>query len=336
MRRHEIVALIAASCKAWRRRERDPLQYCRRGRGHLRGGTRAAVARLRVSWRARSSTHRSAPARLACQPARPDGELAGARAASGSRSRSRWWRSLSAVDGLAKASIPSARDGFHYFTESLAWSVWRNADSFRFIGADNTFSRRRGCVAWAAALPVHCVLRPAGERRRACWRRIGYLTSRQRSLVFLLSDFHRPLPLAGAVLDSPGGTRCRAGLVGDALEFGLSAAQGLAPCSRTRGVAGSCGGGRPCASAGWLCNRRGARRCSCCQGAAIAAAVRRRRVRRRRRRLPFMMRCPKALVAQLWRHSGGAGSGPAERGLRPCLLADGHCARPARIRLFDR
>jgi hypothetical protein len=89
------------------------------------------------------------------------------------------------------------------FVESLSWSAWRNGDSFGFVGCDEAIrpelllpqTRARGGVSrWP-----RCA-RPPAVRHRGCWRR-RHLT-RQRSLLFLVSDFHLPLQFVERVLDS--------------------------------------------------------------------------------------------------------------------------------------
>ena len=119
------------------------------------------------------------------------------------------------------------------FTESLAWSVWRNADSFGFIGCDTQVresllqpqTRVRGVgVGIASALRA---LRPEGRSAHGLLSAHGYL-SRQRSLVFLLSDFHLPVEFVAAVLDSLAAHDVVPVVLWDRLEFGLSPPRGLA------------------------------------------------------------------------------------------------------------
>ncbi|HSW06976.1 DUF58 domain-containing protein [Aquabacterium sp.] len=119
------------------------------------------------------------------------------------------------------------------FAESLAWSVWRNGDSFGFIGCDSAVrqdflqpqTRTRGAGhAVAAALRV---LQPDGRSAQGLLAAHAYL-NRQRSLVFLLSDFHLPLDEVAALLDSLAAHQVVPVLLWDAREFALSAPRGLA------------------------------------------------------------------------------------------------------------
>jgi uncharacterized protein (DUF58 family) len=119
------------------------------------------------------------------------------------------------------------------FTESLAWSAWRTGDSFGFIACDSAVrpdlalppTRARGAGApLAAALRA---LRPGGLSAAgllAAQRHLG----RQRALVFLVSDFHLPLPLLDAVLDSLAVHEVVPVAVWDPQEFALGARHGLA------------------------------------------------------------------------------------------------------------
>lgn len=119
------------------------------------------------------------------------------------------------------------------FAESLAWSAWRTGDSFGFVGCDAAVradllrpqSRARGAgTALAAALRA---LRPDGRDARGLLDAHRHL-GRQRSIVFLLSDFHLPLPDVDAVLASLARHELVPVVVWDALEFDLGARQGLA------------------------------------------------------------------------------------------------------------
>lgn len=119
------------------------------------------------------------------------------------------------------------------FVDSLAWSAWRTGDSFGFIGCDAAVreevllppTRSRGAGAALA-----CTLRALQLDGRsaaallAAHRHLG----RQRSLVFLVSDFHLPLPDVEAVLASMAHHDVVPVVVWDALEFTLTAQRGLA------------------------------------------------------------------------------------------------------------
>jgi hypothetical protein len=117
--------------------------------------------------------------------------------------------------------------------ESLAWSAWRTGDSFGFIGCDHTVrsdllqpqTRARGAGGEIARRLR--ALHPAGRDARGLLdapRRM----SRQRALLFLVSDFHLPLELIGEVLDGFSLHEVVPTVLWDPLEFGLSATRGLA------------------------------------------------------------------------------------------------------------
>ncbi|MFN6994763.1 MAG: DUF58 domain-containing protein [Aquincola tertiaricarbonis] len=118
------------------------------------------------------------------------------------------------------------------FVDSLSWSAWRNGDSFGFVGCDTAVhpvllqpqTRQRGAGALLAhALRAHV---PAG-RSAAGLLQVAQHLSRQRSLVFLVSDFHLPPPLVEAVLDGLAAHEVVPVLLWDPLEFGPRARHGL-------------------------------------------------------------------------------------------------------------
>jgi len=119
------------------------------------------------------------------------------------------------------------------FVDSLAWSAWRTGDSFAFVGCDSvvradlllpqTRSRGAGSVL-AARLRAS---QPEGASARALPLAHRYL-GRQRSLVFLLSDFHLPLPAVEAAIASLAHHDLVPVVVWDPLEFTLTARRGLA------------------------------------------------------------------------------------------------------------
>lgn len=119
------------------------------------------------------------------------------------------------------------------FAESLAWSAWRNADSFGFIGCDSQLrqdllqpqTRSRGAGSGVAA--GLRALQPDGSSAQALLAAHAYL-NRQRSLVFLLSDFHLPLDFVAQVLDSLAAHHVVPVLLWDEREFALSTQRGLA------------------------------------------------------------------------------------------------------------
>lgn len=92
------------------------------------------------------------------------------------------------------------------FAESLAWSAWRNGDSFGFVAGDDSLhpelllpqTRSRGAgTALAATLRRW---RPTGRTALGLADAHRHLT-RQRALLFLVSDFHWPLDHVDTVLD---------------------------------------------------------------------------------------------------------------------------------------
>ncbi len=119
------------------------------------------------------------------------------------------------------------------FVESLAWSAWRTGDSFGFVGCDSAprsdllqpQTRARG-VGGELARRLRA-LHPAGRDARGLLDAPRHL-SRQRSLLFLVSDFHLPLELVASVLDGLSLHEVVPTVLWDPLEFGLSAARGLA------------------------------------------------------------------------------------------------------------
>ena len=119
------------------------------------------------------------------------------------------------------------------FVESLAWSAWRTGDSFGFIGCDSALradlqqpqTRVRG--AGGEISRRLRALHPEGRDARGLLDAPRHL-SRQRALLFLVSDFHLPLELVAAVLDGLSVHEVVPTVLWDPLEFGLSAARGLA------------------------------------------------------------------------------------------------------------
>ena len=119
------------------------------------------------------------------------------------------------------------------FVESLAWSAWRTGDSFGFVGCDSAprpdllqpQTRARGAGGEIARRLR--ALHPAGRDARGLLEVPRHL-SRQRALLFLVSDFHLPLEMVAAVLDGLSLHEVVPTVLWDPLEFGLSAARGLA------------------------------------------------------------------------------------------------------------
>ena len=82
------------------------------------------------------------------------------------------------------------------FVESLAWSVWRTGDSFGFVGCDSacapTCCSRKPARGAGQRSRAGCALHPAERDARGLLAAPRHL-SRQRALLFLVSDFHLPL-----------------------------------------------------------------------------------------------------------------------------------------------
>ena len=118
------------------------------------------------------------------------------------------------------------------FVDSLSWSAWRTGDSFGFVGCDSAVredlflppTHSRG-MAGAVAASLRA-MQPQGRSADALAAAHRYL-GRQRSLVFLVSDFHLPLPGIEAALASLAHHELVPVVLWDPLEFGLSARSGL-------------------------------------------------------------------------------------------------------------
>jgi uncharacterized protein (DUF58 family) len=119
------------------------------------------------------------------------------------------------------------------FTASLAWSAARSGDSFGFVGCDERVrddlalpqTRRRGAgLALARALRAQ---RPSGRSARALLDAHRHLPT-QRALLFLLSDFHLPLPDVARVLASLAAHDVVPVVLWQPEEFALSAQHALA------------------------------------------------------------------------------------------------------------
>jgi hypothetical protein len=119
------------------------------------------------------------------------------------------------------------------FTECLAWSAARSGDSFGFVGCDERVqpeftlpqTRRRGAgLALARALRSQ---RLRGRSAQALHDAHRHLPAR-RALVFVVSDFHLPLPDVARVLASLAAHNVVPVVLWQAVEFALSAPHGLA------------------------------------------------------------------------------------------------------------
>jgi uncharacterized protein (DUF58 family) len=119
------------------------------------------------------------------------------------------------------------------FAESLAWSAWRNADSFGFVGCDTGLMQAflqpqtRMRAAGSSLAGALRALQPNGPHARGLLQAHAHL-SRQRSLIFLVSDFHLPLALIESVLDSLAAHDVVPVVLWDPREFGLGTVHGLA------------------------------------------------------------------------------------------------------------
>ena len=118
------------------------------------------------------------------------------------------------------------------FVDSLAGSAWRTGDSFGFIGCDSAVrmdvllppTRARGAgSALAHTLRGLNLAGRSAHGLRDAHRHLG----RQRSLVFLVSDFHLPLAEVEAVLASMAQHERVPVVLWDAAEFSLTPQRGL-------------------------------------------------------------------------------------------------------------
>ena len=119
------------------------------------------------------------------------------------------------------------------FVDSLAWSAWRTGDSFGFVGCDERvrnewlLPQSRSRVAAGEFTQTLRGLQLAGQSAQGLKLAHRHLPQR-RSLVFLLSDFHLPLPEVAAVLASLAHHDLVPVVIWDAQEFSLTAPRGLA------------------------------------------------------------------------------------------------------------
>lgn len=119
------------------------------------------------------------------------------------------------------------------FTDSLAWSAWRTGDAFGFIGCDTAVradwlqppSRARGGGADIARRLRHW--QPDGASARGLLDAHRHL-GRQRALLFLVSDFHLPLPDIARLLEQLSTHELVPVVLWDPLEFALGERPGLA------------------------------------------------------------------------------------------------------------
>lgn len=137
---------------------------------------------------------------------------------------------LSASIGFA--GVRRKLDVIADFTASLAWSAWRNGDSFGFVGcADRPLpdwllppTRARGVGPPLAARLRG--LEPDGRSALGladAHRHLG----RQRGLIFLLSDYHLPLAEIARVLASLANHQLVPVVLWDPFEFAFGSRSGL-------------------------------------------------------------------------------------------------------------
>lgn len=137
---------------------------------------------------------------------------------------------LSASMGFA-AGTQRRLDVLADFVESLAWSAWRTGDSFGFVGCDEAVNPAlllRGTRARGAGKALAQGLRglhPQGRSAAALQEAHRYL-GRQRSLVFLVSDFHLPLDLIEQVAASLARHELVPVVLWESREFGGPGARG--------------------------------------------------------------------------------------------------------------
>lgn len=122
------------------------------------------------------------------------------------------------------------------FTESLAWSAQRMGDAFAFVGADAGLpahlqrppTRQRGVgPALGSALRQHAFDSATGHSAEGMRQAVARVPP-QRSLVFVVSDFHWPEGLLASVMDRLAGHEVVPVVLWDRSEFALPARNGLA------------------------------------------------------------------------------------------------------------
>lgn len=119
------------------------------------------------------------------------------------------------------------------FVECLAWSAWRNGDTFGFVAADDAVRRELFLPqtrARGSGLALAQTLRGFAPTGRTALGLVGAHRHlpRQRALLFLVSDFHWPLDHVDAVLASLGEHELVPVALWQPEEFDLGAAPGIA------------------------------------------------------------------------------------------------------------
>jgi len=121
------------------------------------------------------------------------------------------------------------------FVASLGWSAWRTGDRFGFIGCDAGVrpewlqlpTRTRGTGhRLGQALRGWTPAATSSGSAEGLLRAPAFL-GRQRALVFLVSDFHLPLPLVRAALAGLAAHEVVPVVLWDPLEFSIGTARGL-------------------------------------------------------------------------------------------------------------
>jgi uncharacterized protein (DUF58 family) len=121
--------------------------------------------------------------------------------------------------------------------DSLSWSAWRAGDSFGFIGCDAGIgdrwltppTRQRGAGHLLAQALRQWQPQGDGAQSSDGLLQAHRLLGRRRALVFLVSDFHFPLPQLQALLASLAVHEVLPLVLWDAQEFSMDATAGLAP-----------------------------------------------------------------------------------------------------------
>lgn len=147
-------------------------------------------------------------------------------------------------------------DALADFAESLAWSAWRGADAFAFVGCDDavrpellvpaTRSRSVG-IGLAERLRGFEPSAASANGLNDAHRWLG----RSRALVFLVSDFHLPLPEVADVLGSLAAHEVVPVVLWDRAEFAPAEGRGLVELEDPESRRGRLVWWRPALQARW-------------------------------------------------------------------------------------
>jgi hypothetical protein len=133
---------------------------------------------------------------------------------------------------MGARSVPRKLDSVADFIESAAYSAYRTGDAFGFIGADECLREdfflpaTRTPAAGAALSAKVRAFAPQGTSARGLLQAVSWLPPR-RCLVFLVSDFHLPLPLLRSTLDSLARHQVIPVMLWDRVEFSPPARYGI-------------------------------------------------------------------------------------------------------------